>query len=166
MKLRHFARWIYIWVVVFRNFQAAGLKFIIAHLSETFKENYWQLCSMRRKKWLNLMSQYWPCIRDKYHVVIKFFYNFEAKLCKCYHTTIYKLHLTFFKKLTQCCWNALLMLRKCWEFDVKVSTLYPWYTISTTYCEVNIPFNVEVVLSTLWKCCKFDFVISTLHQRC
>lgn len=43
---------------------------------------------------------------------------------KCHHAPLNKLHLTFFKKLTQCYCNAMLMLRKCFGFDAAVSTLY------------------------------------------
>ena len=47
------------------------------------------------------MSQYQPCVPDKFDVTIYLFYNFNAKLWKRNHATMNNPQLTFFEKLTQ-----------------------------------------------------------------
>ena len=53
----------------------------------------------QRNNWLNLMSQYRPCIPEKCLAAIKLFHKIEARLWKCYYVTIKKLHFTFFTKV-------------------------------------------------------------------
>ena len=73
---------------------------------------------------LNLMSQYRPCIPDKWHVVVKLFHNFEARMWKYDHMTMNSPHLTLVAKLTQRLCNVVIQTkrRRC-DFDVGFTRL-------------------------------------------
>ena len=128
---------------------------------------------MRGKKWPDFDVKYRPCIPNKYHFVIKYFYNFEARVWKSYHVTVNSPIRMFFTKLTHrwCNFVISMSIRRyeihpCIDFAI---------TASTIYCDVNWLSNVEemqaeryefdVVISALQRPCEFDVVISTLQQR-
>ena len=73
---------------------------------------------------LNLMSQYRPCIPDKWHVVVKLFHNFEARMWKYDHMTMNSPHLTLVAKLKRrrCDFDVgftRLSLKLCVDFTIK-----------------------------------------------
>ena len=121
----------------------SGCKTSTYHCSSFWTFQNQLLETMRRKVWeehngLNSISHYQPCIPDKCHVVINFFYNSEAKLKKCYHTTMNNPHLTLFTKVPQRWWST---------FD----TLHKGAT--TLMQGRNIDIKINVVVSTLyWRC--------------
>lgn len=70
-------------------------------------------------------TQYWHCVPEKYHAIVKLLNKFEVMLWMCYHVTMNGLHVTSFPKLTQN-WrnNVIPTLRRRCEFDVLVTMLY------------------------------------------
>ena len=84
------------------------LQFFIRGISRPFETNFCELSENQGNNGLNSMSQYRPCIPDKFHFIIKLCSNFEARLWKCYYV---KMNFSSNFTTSRCC-----------EFDVAITT--------------------------------------------
>ena len=85
------------------------LQFFIRGISRPFETNFCELSENQGNNGLNSISQYRPCIPDKFHFIIKRCSNFEARLWKCYYVK-----MNFSSNFTTS--------RRCCEFDVAITT--------------------------------------------
>ena len=152
------------------SWKVSGCKSPTYHCSfcQTFqKANFGNFGVLEGHSGLNLMSQYQSCVPEKCIVVIDLFYNFEAKLRKCYHATMNNPHLTFFAKLTQPWFNVIILTsRRCCKFDFSVWTLHPTFSLQHRWhilIEAKLPqrCKLDIVVSTLWRR-RFEYNIHSI----